>query len=140
MARDPLYSLVRLRRLAVDEARGALADCLRGEEAAEAVVARIAASIERETDVATSLSTSDAEVEAFAAWLRRIRPEQHAAHAAQDQAAIETARARAIVAVARAALQAAEDMVERHEAERRAEAERQAQRDLDEVAAHVHQP
>jgi flagellar export protein FliJ len=140
MARDPLHGLVRLRQLAADEARGLLADCLRDEEAAEGAAARIAASIERETDAAISLSTTDAQVEAFAAWLRRIRPEQQAAHAAQDQAEIETARARAMVAAARAALEAAEDMVQRHAAALRAEAERQAQRDLDEVAAHVHQP
>lgn len=140
MSRDPLHGLVRLRRFAVDEARGALADCLRCEEAADAAVDGIAAAIERETEAATSLSTNDADVEAFAAWLRRIRPEQHAAHAAQDQAEIETARARAVVAAARGALEAAEDMVKRHEAALRAEAERLAQRDIDEVAAQVPQP
>jgi flagellar export protein FliJ len=140
MARDPLHGLIRLRHFAVDEARGALADCLRDEEAAEAEAARIAAAIERETDAAASLSTSDAQVEAFAAWLRRIRPEQQAAHTAQDQAEIETARARAVVAAARAALEAAEDMVQRHEAALRAEVERRAQRDLDEMAAQMHQP
>ena len=140
MSRDPLDALVRLRRLAVDQARKALADCLRTEEAAEASVARIAAAIDRETDAAASLSTTDAEVEAYAAWLRRIRPEQHAAHEAQDQAEAETLRMRAVVASARAAVQAAEDMVERHEAARRAEELRLAQRDIDEVAARVLQP
>lgn len=140
MSRDPLDALVRLRRLAVDQARRALADCLRSEEETEAAVARIAAAIERETDAATDLSTSDADVETFAAWLRRVRPEQHAAHAALDQAEVETIRARAVVAAARAAVRAAEEMVERHEAERRADAARHAQREIDEAAAQTHQP
>jgi flagellar export protein FliJ len=138
MSRDPLDALVRLRRLAVDEARKALAECLRTEEATEASVARIAAAIERETDAAASLSTSDAEVEAFVAWLHRIRPEQHSAHEAQDEARAETLRMRAVVSAARAAAEAAEELVERHEAARRADEQRQAQRDIDEAAAQGH--
>ena len=138
MPRDPLDILVRLRRLAVDQARKALADCLRTEAAAEASVARIAAAIERETDAAESLSATDADVEAFAAWLRRIRPEQHAAQEAQEQAETETLRMRAVVASARAAVQAAEDLVERHQAARRADELRSVQHEIDEVATQGH--
>jgi hypothetical protein len=105
MKRDPLESLVRLRRLAADEARRGLADCLRDEEAAAHAVAAIEADIERETEAAANLATSDAEVEAFAAWLRRIRPIQYAAHVAVDRTEAETVRARAVLAAARSAVE-----------------------------------
>jgi hypothetical protein len=78
MTHDPLEALLRLRLIAVDEARRGLAECLRSESEAAAAVAAIEAAIERETEVATSLAAGDAEVEAFAAWLRRIRPKQRA--------------------------------------------------------------
>ena len=81
MTHDPLEPLLRLRRMAADEARRGLAERLRIESEAAAAVAAIEAAIERETDVATDLASGDAEVEAFAAWLQRIRPKQRAAHA-----------------------------------------------------------
>jgi flagellar export protein FliJ len=134
MTQDPLESLLRLRRLAVDDARRGLADCLRAESRAAQVVAAIEAAIEHETDVAVSLSTGDAEVEAFAAWLRRIRPKQHAAHAAEAEAEAATAQGRAILAAARAAVSAVEDTLAKHAAARMAEVQRQDQREIDEAA------
>ena len=77
MKSDPLASLLRLRRLTADQARRELAECLRAESEAKQAIAAIDAKIARETEVATSLAGGDAEVEAFAAWLRRIRPSQH---------------------------------------------------------------
>ena len=133
MTQDPLESLLRLRRLAVDEARRGLADCLRAECQAAEALAALEAAIERETDVAADLSAGDAEVEAFAAWLRRMRPKQQAAHAAEAQAEAATAQGRAILAAARAAVSAVEDMLAEHTAERKAEAQRQAQREIDEA-------
>jgi flagellar export protein FliJ len=134
MKPDPLESLLRLRRIAVDKARHDLADCLRAESEVQARVAAIAASIEHEAEVATDLSTGDAEVEAFAAWLRRIRPTQRAAEAAAEQAAAEAAEARAALAMARAAVRAVEEIQSHHADAARAEAERAAQRELDEAA------
>ena len=92
MTHDPLEALLRLRRMAADEARRDLAECLRIESEAAAAVAAIKAAIERETEVATSLAAGDAEVEAFGAWLRRIRPMQRAALAAEDAAETATVR------------------------------------------------
>jgi flagellar export protein FliJ len=134
MTQDPLESLLRLRRLAVDDARRGLADCLRAESLAAQAVAAIEAAIEHETDVTASLAAGDAEVEAFATWLRRIRPKQHSAHAAEADAEAATARGRAILAAAQSAVAAVEDMLARHAAERMAEAQRQAQREIDEAA------
>jgi len=134
MTIDPLEALLRLRRLAADEARRGLADCLRNEDYAMHAVALIEVAIEREMAAATSLAGGDAEVEAFAAWLHRIRPKQHAAHMAEDQAEAETANARAVLAAARAAVQATEEMLAKHEAARLADAERHDQQEIDEAA------
>ncbi len=134
MAHDPLEALLRLRRLAVDEARRSVAACVDAEAEAEQAVARLKQAVERETEVASSLAADDADVEAFAAWLRRIRPEQAAAYLARERAETETVRARAVLAAARAAERAVEATLERQAAARQAEAERLAQRDIDEAA------
>jgi flagellar export protein FliJ len=134
MTRDPLETLLRLRRLAADEARRGLADCLRAESEAAAAVAAIEAAIDRETDAATSLAATDAEVEAYAAWLRRIRPEQQAAHAAAQDAETATTRARVLLGAARAAVLAAEEMLAKQAEAVQAEAERRAQQAIDEAA------
>jgi flagellar export protein FliJ len=134
MTRDPLETLLRLRHLAVDQARRGLADCLRTQSEAAHAVAEIEAAIEHEAEVAANLASDDAEVEAFAAWLRRIRPKQHAAHAAKAQAEVATAQGRAVLAAARSGVRAAEEMLEVHAATVREEAEHRAQRDIDEAA------
>jgi flagellar export protein FliJ len=134
MKRDPLDALMRLRRIAADKARRDLADCLRAETEAAEGVAAIAASIEHEAEVATDLAAGDAEVEAFAAWLRRTRPQQRAAEIAVEEATADTAEARAALGMARAAVRAAEEMQAHRADAARAAAERAAQRELDEAA------
>ncbi len=134
MSHDPLQALLRLRRITADEARRDIAECLRIESEAAAAVAAIKASIERETEVVTGLAAGDAEVEAFGAWLRRVRPKQRAALAAEDEAATATVRARALLGAARAAVRAVEEMLEKHAATALAAAERKAQGEIDEAA------
>jgi flagellar export protein FliJ len=134
MSGDPLETLLRMRRLAVDEARRELGACLRAEGEAAQTVAAIEAAIRRETAVATSLATGDAEVEAFAAWLRRIRPRQRAALAAEEAAEAGAVQARAVLGAARAAVRATEQMLEKRAVAMEADAQRQAQREIDEVA------
>jgi flagellar export protein FliJ len=134
MTRDPVEALLRFRRVAADEARRGLAEFLSFEGEAAAAVAAIAAAIERETEVATSLAAGDAEVEAFAAWFRRIRSEQQSAVAAEEAAATATVQARAILGAARAAVRAAEKLLEQHAAAARLETQRREQRDIDEAA------
>ncbi len=134
MTHDPLEALLRLRRLGVDEARRGLAECLRLESEAATAVGGIEAAIEREMEAATNLAAGDAEVEAFAAWLRRIRPKQRAAHEAADAAEAETAQARYVLGAAQAAVRAVEEMLDQHAAAVHAEAERRAQAEIDEAA------
>jgi flagellar export protein FliJ len=132
--RDPLEALLRLRRIAADEARRGLAECLRTEGEAAAAVATIEAAIDRETEAATSLAAGDAEVEAFAAWLRRILPKQRAALAAAEAAEAATTQARGVLGAARAGVQATEETLEKRAVVLRAEAEHKAQNEIDEAA------
>lgn len=134
MKSDPLASLLRLRRLTADQARRELADCLRAESEAKQAIAAIDAKIARETEVATALAGGDAEVEAYAAWLRRIRPSQQAARVAEAATIAQTTEARAVLAMARAAVRAVEELPTQRGAEERMTAEHQAQREIDEVA------
>jgi flagellar export protein FliJ len=134
--RDPLEALLRLRRIAADEARRGLAECLRTEGEAAAAVATIEAAIDRETEAATSLAAGDAEVEAFAAWLRRILPKQRAALAAAEAAEAATTQARGVLGAARAGVQATEETLEKRAVVLRAEAEHKAQNEIDEAAQH----
>ena len=134
MKSDPLASRLRLRRLTADQARRELADCLRAETEAKQAIAAIDAEIAGETEVATSLAGGDAEVEAFAAWLRRIRPSQHAGRVAEAATVAQTSEARAVLAMARAAVRAVEELLTQRGAEERMTAERHDQREIDEIA------
>jgi flagellar export protein FliJ len=134
MTHDPLDALLKVRRMAADEARRGLAECLRAESEAIAAIVEIEASIGRETEAATSLAADDAEVEAFAAWLRRIRPQQRAAHAAAEEAEAAATQARMLLGAACAAIRAAEEMLAKHAAEARAAAQRKGQAEIDEMA------
>lgn len=136
MKRDPLEALLRLRQVAVDRSRRDLADCLRAEAEAEGDVRAIDASIEHEAELVSDLGAGDAEVEAFAAWLRRMRPRQREAKCAVEQAEADTGAARAALAMAQAAVRAVEE-IQLHQADAaRADAERAAQREIDEMARH----
>jgi flagellar protein FliJ len=134
MKNDPLESLLRLRRLTVDQVRRDLAECLRVEAEAEQAVIAIEAEIERETAAATDLAVGDGDVEAFASWLRRMRPCQRAAEAAEAAAVAETTEARTVLAMARAAARAVEEVLARHQEAEQAAAEHQAQKEIDEAA------
>jgi flagellar export protein FliJ len=131
MKRNPLDAVLRLRRLAMEDAGRDLAECLRGEAAAQQAVAAVEAAIHRETEAASSLTGDDAVVEAFGVWLKRARKDLHAAQARREHFESETARARAALAVARAAVKATELLIAKQAAA--AEAARQEQHDLDEI-------
>ncbi|HTW71243.1 MAG TPA: flagellar FliJ family protein [Acetobacteraceae bacterium] len=133
MKRDPLAAVLRLRRLAMEDATRDFADCLRSEAETRQAVAAVEAAIERETTLASSLEGGDAVVEAFGAWLKRARKDLHAAQSRHEQSESETARARAALAVARAAVKAAEHLMAEQEAAAALEASRREQRELDEI-------
>jgi len=87
---------LRLRRLTADQARRETADRLLAESETEQAIAVIGAEISHETAVATSLACGEAEVEAYAPWLHRIRPQEGATRAAEAATVAETKEARAV--------------------------------------------
>jgi len=124
-----------LRQAAVDEASQSLAARHRDETAATASVRGLAAEVTRQRLAVQAVEAGDAEVEAFGHWLRGARRKQQELVAAQQFAIAESARARAVLAAARAALEAVEILqAEQREAAAAAEA-RQEQRITDEAAA-----
>ena len=132
---DPMHTLLRVRRLTLDQARRGLTDCLATETVANERLRGIETRIAEETDVASRVDGDDAAVEAFAAWLRRMRQEREAAIHALLLTEAATLEARAVLAAAHGAVGAVEQLIEQQEAVRRAHAERTEQRALDEAAA-----
>ena len=111
MPRDPLQTVLRLRRLANDEARRAVSDAVTQETLAQRVADMVEDEIARETALACKLEADDAAVEAFGAWLTCARQRAEATRNAAERAAAETARARAVLNLARAGLEAAEALL-----------------------------
>jgi hypothetical protein len=134
MARDPLVTLARLRCLAVDEARRALAARLEDEATADRAAAYLQDLIVRETEAASHLSGGDAVVEAFGRWLAGARRQMAAARAAQERARVEVVRARAAMGAARAGAAAVEEQIARDATERAARDERRDQQTLDDMS------
>jgi hypothetical protein len=129
MARDPLATLARLRRLAVSEARRDLAEALAAEDAA---LARATAAEAALTDEAET-----AEPAAYAAWLPRGLAEARAEAAKAEAAARAAERQRLALAEARAAERAVELLAAKRAAEAAKAADRRAQAMLDEAAQSV---
>jgi flagellar export protein FliJ len=133
MARDPLQAVLKLRELAVEEARRHVAHCLETETAAGQEVTEVGHAIACETAAAADIAAGDAEVEAFAAWLPQARRRARAAEAKHEAASMETARARAALAASRAGVEAVQKLMEKRRAEHEAELQRKAQAVLDEA-------
>ncbi|HEY5301210.1 MAG TPA: hypothetical protein VIJ55_11085 [Acetobacteraceae bacterium] len=129
-----LGALLRLRRLAREDAIRDLGVCMAADAAASAAVARIDASIAAENEAAARLDADDIAVEAFGRWFRKVRQERDAAAAARERAEAETVRARAVLGAARAALAGMEAELSRRAEEARAAALRREQAVIDEHA------
>ena len=133
---DPLISLARLRRQAVDEARKTLAGCLDLETAAERRAAAGEAAIALEIQAVSDLSVGDHAVESFGAWLSQARATATAARLEQQRAAADSARARAGLIAARAAAEAVETLLARQAAEADAATLKREEAELDEITRH----
>ncbi len=131
---DPLETVLRIRRVTVDDAKRNLAALLRAASAAQAKADAADALILAEGELAAN-TDGDHAVEAFAAWLPVGRAAATAARAAHEQVQSDMAKARAAVTVARAAAEAAESLLARRAAERAVAERRRTQAAMDEVAA-----
>jgi ABC-type branched-subunit amino acid transport system ATPase component len=140
MARDPLPVLLRLRNIALDAARRALADRLREESAAAERSAGIAATIARETVVQASQPVERRTGESYVAWLRSTRVAQREAEAAARACGEATAQARVSLNEARTESRALEAALERAADAARSVAARLEQYAVDEAAAGCKRP
>ena len=138
--RDPLRSVLRIRREAVDDARRALSECLIAETARAAAADCAEAVIGRELELASRLSGTDSTVEAFARWLPLAREMAERARVAHDRAVLETGRARACLAAARAAAKVVEELQARRAAERDADIRRREQHEQDDQSRRTKHP
>jgi hypothetical protein len=138
MEPDPLLVLLRLRRLAADEARRVLADCLRVEAEAAGRMRAIDVAIEQETEIASGLEGDDRIVEAFASWLRRAQSGRAEAESGWNAATQRVHEARTVLGASRTAIEAVEMLIAERAAGQRREMLRQEQQRLDESAAQAH--
>lgn len=116
-----LETLLRLRRLAVDDARMALAGCIRDEVTADAALAAADKALERETAAAARMTEQDPKeqnpreqagvAEAFAHWLRHARDRRAALQRQHDLAATRTHEVRAVLSAGRLAVEAVETLI-----------------------------
>jgi putative NADH-flavin reductase len=121
MARDPLATLIKVRKLACDEAQRKLVEALALEDRAEQMSHRVERTIAQETQAATDVNGTDAMVEAFAAWLPSARQQLATARQALLDRQAETMRSRAELTACRTALETVETLQkERKDAAQRA--------------------
>ena len=140
MARRPLQVLLRLRGIALDQARRALADRLREEAVAAERSAAIAATIAREAALQAGEPVEHRTVETYAAWLGPAQVAQREAEAATRACAAATAEARASLNTARAETRALEAALAHVQEVREAVALRLEQQAVDEAAAGCTRP
>ena len=134
---DALATVMRIRKLAVDEAKRALVEALTVEDQARRVADAAEAQIGIEGEIAADLNSGDGAVEAFAAWLPTGRANAARTRAAHEQTLLEVARARAGLSAARASAEAAKNLQERREAELALDAARRNQATMDEIGSQM---
>lgn len=134
MPRDPLDTLARVRRLAHEEALATLARVLQIEGEADQLAKDAERIIATEQAAAGALDGDDSVVEAFAAWLPGARQRAFQAREACERAQADVARARAVLAMTRAAMEAVATLAEDQAVRRAVAAARREQHALDDAA------
>lgn len=133
MKHKAIQTVARLRRLALDDASQALSRALAAETAAAARADDATRQIADEAAAASSLTGTDATVEAFAAWLPGARQHATEAREACERAGAEVARLRAVLTASRAAYEAVESLLAQRREEEAKERDRRSQAELDEA-------
>ena len=126
MAKDPLATLQKLRRLEAQAERRALAERLAAEESARQAVAA--------ADQALRQESSEGWNPNLGAFIQKALDDRAAARAAQEDAKWETDRQRQMLADARAAERVVEKLRENRAAEAAREEARREQNLMDEAA------
>lgn len=138
MTRDPLQTVLRLRDMAVDTARGELAASEMALQAASRTAQQAATRIALEMQRASGIDVGDGGVEAFARWLPRGRADATQARDAADRAEAACVLARARLTASRTAQEAVAAALAKKADAAAAEAARQEQGILDEAGLRAH--
>jgi len=133
MARDKLDTLLRLRRLAVQDRMRALAAAIRTEEQACRAQAACAQTIVQETAEARHLAERDAALAGFVPWRARAAQALRDAEAQAIHAGEATQTARAMLGDARGAMRAMELALDRRKAATELATQRATQHALDDA-------
>ena len=128
-----LDSVLRLRQMALDEAKRELAECVQAVTEASERTKTATSAIHRERAAAEALEAPDAAVEAFAAWLPRGLRAVDAAREAEARIEAALTQARVRVTNARSAVEAIETVLQGREEARQAALRRAEQAEMDEV-------
>jgi flagellar biosynthesis chaperone FliJ len=134
MARDPLAVLLVLRQRFVDQQRQALAACLVAETAAGNTVRLLDAAMERDRDVADGVPEHLQFRDIFIATRQHLRGQRETAVTCLAGARNRSDQARENLAGARLAAEAVERLIKERTLAARAEADRRAQHELDDIA------
>jgi flagellar biosynthesis chaperone FliJ len=131
MPHDPLATLIKVRRLACDDALRKLSDALADEDRAERGFHEIERTIAEEMAAASDPDGSDAMVEAFGAWLPRARQQLESARRVLSDRQAETVRVRAELTACRTALESVETLQQQRRDAARQALEHAHARDID---------
>lgn len=135
MPHDPLETLLRVRRRAVDEGRRSLSVSLAAANVAAEAVRASELDIILETERASDPAGEDSLVEAFAAWLPGARVRVTQALGQQDRQEAEVARCRADLTACRTALESIEQLRDGRLAVAEAARAKHEQRQLDDATS-----
>jgi hypothetical protein len=133
MARDPLDTLMRLRRLGVREQMRDLAAAIRGEEQADLAHRACVETVARETAEARSMAERGTPLAGFVLWHARAVLTQRDAETQVARARETTNAARALLGDARSAMRAVELAIDRRQAAADLTAQRSTQHVMDDT-------
>lgn len=137
MSRDPLGTLIKVRRLACDDAMRGLVAALDLESQALQAAHLIERAIAQETETASDPASPDAVVEAFGHWLLGARRQLEAAQHALQERQAETTRKRAELTACRTALESVETLQQQRRELAEQTLAQKAQRELDDRPARM---
>ncbi len=140
MTRDPLITLIKVRRLASDEAQRQLVNALNEESRAERMVQETERVMAQEMETASDPNSSDAVVEAFGAWLGGARRQLETARRMLLDRQAETIRVRAELTATRTALESVEALQEQRRQEAQRAQDQRLQRELEDRPAPEREP
>ncbi|MEE8663840.1 MAG: hypothetical protein SOH81_09715 [Acetobacter sp.] len=134
MAGSPLDALLRLRRQEVDDARQLMIKAQQDVKTASDNIKIAEQAIIAAHEAAMDLNSGDHIVEAYSLWLPTGKAVVSQARASEGKALTELASARINLTLARSALQAAEKLEEKRLHEKKEQAMRMEQNQIDESA------